>query len=76
MATKPTTEELEVLQVIAATEAGEMNSFKVAEHFRGKLTATRVFNLIDSLWMKGHLWKRWPNIFMIAKQFTRTTTES
>lgn len=65
MASRPTTEELEVFEFVRTAEAGEMTVTKIAEHFRGKKTSTRVINLLDALYQKGWLFKRWPNWFIV-----------
>lgn len=65
MAARLLAEELEVLEVIRAAGSGEMMATKVAEHFRGKKTHIRVFNLLDSLYQKGWLVTRWPYWYML-----------
>jgi len=73
MATRPTSEELEVLEVIRATEDGELSSKKVVEHFRGQKTSTRVINILDALWQKHWLVKRYPDVYMLYEKTSAST---
>jgi len=67
MATRPNSHERPVLDLIQATESGEVTWMEVFRHFRDQegMTVARIQNLLESLYSKGWLYRKWPNSYVL-----------